>query len=42
MDWLHAEGALEGVLQVRDGVLGALALAVALAVVVTLAQAAGA
>ena len=36
MDWLRAEGAMEGLLQVRDGVLVALALAVALAVLVTL------
>lgn len=36
MEWLHAEGALECVLQVRWAVVAALAGAVVLALVVTL------
>lgn len=35
MEWLHAEGALECVLQVRWAVIAALAAAVALALVAT-------
>jgi len=36
VDWLHAEGAMECVLQVRGAVIAALAVAVAIAVVATL------
>ena len=36
MDWLHAEGAMDCVLQVRGAVVVALPVAVAVAVVVTL------
>jgi len=36
MEWLHAQGALDAVLQVRDGVLVALALSVGLALAMLL------
>jgi hypothetical protein len=35
MEWLHAEGAMDCLLQVRGAVIAALALAVAVAVLVT-------
>lgn len=35
MEWLYAEGALDGVLQVRGAVLAGLAVAVLVALVVT-------